>query len=270
MSGLILRQKHSIAERLNVAGLTPSKLALLSAYDISHLKVGSSKTDLRLGDVFDVTGSASETLTIVGTGTALDFAGAGLDAGTLRIEGPAGAYAGHTMSGGRLEITGDAGNYLAAGQIGGLIVVEGSAGDNVGGVLSGQRFGMMGGTVVVGANIGARAGDKMRRGTIIARGKTGTNAGTRMLGGTIWAEGGFGLDPGFMMRRGTLIGPSVERMLPTFADCGRHDLLILRILARYFKEALGPMAPKPLGAFARRVAGDMATIGKGEILLPAS
>ena len=270
MSGLVLRQKHNVAERLNVSALTPSKIANLSAHDIAHIKVGSSKAELRLGDVFDVSGSAGDTLTIESTSAGLDFAGAGLDSGTLRIDGPAGAYAGQGMSGGRLEITGDAGNYLAAGQTGGLIIVQGSAGDNAGGVLSGQRFGMMGGTTVVGGNIGARAGDKMRRGTIIARGKTGTGAGTRMLGGTIWAEGGFGLDPGFMMRRGTLIGPSVERMLPTFADCGRHDLLILRILARYFEQILGPMAPKPPGAFARRIAGDMATIGKGEILLPAN
>ena len=129
---------------------------------------------------------------------------------------------------------------------------------------------MIGGIVVVEGNVGARAGDKMRRGTVIVRGKTGPVAGSRMIGGTIWAEGGFGVEPGLMMRRGTLIGSGVERLLPTFVDCGNHDLVIVRILSRYLKATLGDLAPKPMPLFVRKIAGDMATIGKGEILLPAA
>ena len=139
----------------------------------------------------------------------------------------------------------------------------------LGAVLPGERFGMAGGTVVVAGNIGNRAGDKMRRGTILVKGTTGAQTGTRMVGGTIWAEGGLGADPGFMMRRGTLIAPKVERLLPTFVDCGKHDLVVARILSRYLKKELGPLAPAPLPLFVRKIGGDMATIGKGEILLPA-
>jgi formylmethanofuran dehydrogenase subunit C len=128
---------------------------------------------------------------------------------------------------------------------------------------------MLGGTAVIGGNIGARAGEKMRRGTIIVKGKTGEGAGTRMIGGTIWAEGGIGPLPGFMMRRGTLIGPSVESLLPTFVDCGKHDLVIVRVMSRYLKGALGTLAPAPMPLFVRKIGGDMATIGRGEILLPA-
>jgi formylmethanofuran dehydrogenase subunit C len=128
---------------------------------------------------------------------------------------------------------------------------------------------MLGGTTVIAGNIGARAGEKMRRGTIIVKGKTGEGAGTRMIGGTIWAEGGIGPLPGFMMRRGTLIGPSVESLLPTFVDCGKHDLVIVRVMSRYLKGALGDLAPKPMPLFVRKIGGDMATIGRGEILLPA-
>jgi formylmethanofuran dehydrogenase subunit C len=267
MSGLILRLKSGVTERLDISSMTPGKLAKLSAHDISNIKVGSSRAELKAGDAFDISGTPGEMITIEGSGAALDFAGAGLCGGTVRIDGPVGAYAGRKMTGGKLEIASSAGNYLAAGMTGGLIVVQGSAGDNIGGVLPGERFGMAGGTVVVAGSIGARAGDKMRRGTILVRGKTGTGTGTRMMGGTIWAEGGLGPDPGFMMRRGTLIGPSVERLLPTFADCGLHDLLILRILSRYLRDTLGPLAPGALPAKVRKIAGDMATIGKGEILL---
>jgi formylmethanofuran dehydrogenase subunit C len=58
-------------------------------------------------------------------------------------------------------------------------------------------------------------------------------------------------------------------LLPTFADCGKHDLVILRILSRYMADTLGTLAPRPLPPVVRRLAGDMAAIGKGEILLTA-
>ena len=104
---------------------------------------------------------------------------------------------------------------------------------------------MTGGLIVIEGDAGDRAGDRMRRGTIFMRGKCGAFAGSRMVGGTIWSELGFGTDPGLLLRRGTLIGPSVERMLPTFADAGKHDLVILRILSRYMRATLGARAPKP-------------------------
>ena len=273
MSGITFRLKANPGERLNIADIVPSKLAKLSIGEIARLKVGMGKNDITVGDAFDVSGTVGDTITIEGStgghGMPLDFAGAGLDGGTLRINGDVGPYAGRKMSGGTLEISGNAGNYLGSGMTGGTIHVKGSGGDNLGGVLSGDRFGMAGGTIVVGGNIGARAGDKMRRGTVIVKGKTGDGTGSRMMGGTIWAEGGFGPAPGLMMRRGTLIGPSVESLLPTFADCGVHDLLIVRIIARHLKQSLGALAPAPLPLKVRKIAGDMATIGKGEILLPA-
>ncbi len=274
MSGLTFRLKAPASERLDISSLSPAKLAKLSGHEIASIKVGMSKHALSVGDAFDISGTAGDTLTIEGpgdvSGAALDFAGAGLDSGTLLIVGHVGSQAARKMTGGTLEIRGNAGNSLASGMSGGFIHVSGSAGDNIGGVLPGDRFGMSGGTIVIEGNIGARAGDKMRRGTIIIRGKTGEGSGTRMMGGTIWAEGGFGPLPGLMMRRGTLIGSKVDRLLPTFVDCGNHDLVIVQILSRHLKATLGDLAPKPMPLFVQKIAGDMATIGKGEILLPAA
>jgi len=87
--------------------------------------------------------------------------------------------------------------------------------------------------------------------------------------GTIWTERGFGAAPGLLMRRGSLIGPSVEAMLPTFADSGSHELVILRIMSRYLAETLGPLAPRAVNGPVHKYAGDLATIGKGELLLTA-
>ncbi|HMN38583.1 MAG TPA: formylmethanofuran dehydrogenase subunit C [Hyphomicrobium sp.] len=269
MSGLTLRLKAGAGERLDLTGVTPDKLAALSSSEIANLAVGSDKEQVVLGDAFDISGTPGDTLTIEGAGATLDFVGGGMTGGKLRVTGNVGDYAGRKMSGGRLEISGNAGAYLGSGMSGGIVHVAGNAGDSAGAVLPGERFGMAGGTLVVSGNIGARAGDKMRRGTIIVKGVTGAQTGTRMSGGTIWAEGGLGVDPGFMMRRGTLIAPKVERLLPTFVDCGRHDLVITRVISRHLKAELGDLAPAALPHFVRKIGGDMSVIGRGEILMPA-
>ncbi len=265
MSTLTLTLRQAPAQTLDLSALVPSKLAGLSTGDIEALPLGG----LNVGDAFSVSGTPGDDLVISGSSPFLDYVGAGLDGGTITVEGTVGAYAGRGMKSGRLDIRGDAGAYLASIARGGLIHVTGSAGDYAGGVRAGDKFGMLGGMVLVDGSIGERAGERMRRGTIVARGKFGPAAGSRMVGGTLWTETGFGPRPGPLLRRGTLIGPSVDEVLPTFADCGRIDPVVLRIISRYVTQTLGALAPKPLPVLVRKLAGDQATIGKGEILLTA-
>lgn len=267
MSALRLRTRNAPQARVDLASLNPARLGQLSLGAIERLPLAKGENALNVGDVFTVTGSPGERVVIEGGGGRLDGVGAGLDGGTLVVEGDVGAYAGAGMKAGRLEISGSAGVFAASGMTGGLMLIGGNAGDGLGGVGTGERFGMAGGIVRVAGNVGARAGDRMKRGTIVVRGASGPAAGSRMMGGTIWAEGGFGDGPGPLLRRGTLIGPKAARMLPTFADCGRHQLVILSILSRYLAAELGELAPKAIVGPVRRFAGDMATIGKGEILL---
>ena len=178
MSGLTLRLKAPATERINLSEITPAKLAALSSYAMARLNVGFDKGGLALGDAFDISGDAGDTLTIEGSGAALDFAGSGLDSGTIRIVGNAGAYAGRKMSGGKLEIRGNAGNFLASRATGGMIHVSGNAGDNLGGIIpGGTRFGMHGGIAVVEGNVGVSC-RKNAHGRVIVRGKTGEGAGT--------------------------------------------------------------------------------------------
>jgi len=269
MSGLTFRLRAPPDERLDLSQLTPGRLAALPAAEIPRLVVGTSKSKLTVGDVFAHKGQAGDRVTIVGGSSRLDFIGDELDQGTVVVDGEVGICAGRSMRGGRLEIRGDAGAWLASGLAGGVVFVKGSAAGYVGGQRAGDKFGMTGGTVVIEGDAGDRTGERMRRGTIIVRGRCGACAGSRMLGGTIWAERGFGPATGVLMRRGTLIGPAVETMLPTFADTGRHDLVILRILSRYLAATLGPLAPRALSGGVRKFAGDLATIGKGEILITA-
>lgn len=268
MSALTLKLRAAPDQRLDLSNLSPGKLAAMSQGEIEHVTVGTGRRPAKLGDLFALSGTPGDTLVIEGSTSRVDGIGTGLDQGTMIVEGDAGAYAGRLMRGGRLEIRGGTGPFLASGLRGGLIIAA-TAGDLVGAPRVGERFGMLGGIVIVRGDVGERAGDRMRRGTIIAKGRFGPSAGSRMMGGTLWTEAGYGAGPGPLMRRGTLIGPSVERLLPTFNDAGVHDLNILRIMSRYFAETLGDLAPPPLPAKVRRVAGDLATIGKGEILLTA-
>ena len=269
MSTLSFTLRAAPAQAVDLSALIPSKLAGLSAGDIARLPLGEGAHAPRVGDLFAVGGTPGEAIVLSGGSPLLDYVGAGLDGGTITVEGAVGNHAGRGMTGGRLEIRGDAGAYLASTAKSGFVHVKGSAGDFLGGARPGDRFGLLGGTVLVEGSVGPRAGERMRRGTVVARGKFGPAAGARMVGGTLWTEAGFGPRPGPLLRRGTLIGPSADELLPTYEDCGRHDLVVLRILSRYIAETLGPLAPKPLPAMVRKLAGDLATIGKGEILLTA-
>lgn len=270
MSTLTLKRRAGgslPAGRLNLIGLTPDAFAGQSHDAIAKHTLSVGSQTLALGDVFDVSGSAGETLVIEGSCTACDFIGHRLKHGTIIVDGDVGGYAGRLMSNGHLDIKGGAGPYLASRQSGGLITVSGSAGDFAGGIMAGEKFGMTGGIVIVEGDFGKRAGDRMRRGTLIARGRFGHHAASRMMGGTLWTETGFGPEPGPLLRRGTLIGPAVEQFLPTFVDGGLHDLNILGIISRFMANELGARAPKALPRVVRKYSGDMATIGKGELLL---
>lgn len=273
MSALVLKLRATPPGRIDLSAVIPSATAGKSIAEIERFVVGGGRVPIALADVFAVSGDPAggdeAMITIEGATAHCDGIGAELDGGTIIVDGDAGMYAGRHMKRGRLAIGGSAGAYLAAGLKNGLVSVKGRAGDFVGGVLPGDKNGMAGGSVVVEGDIGERAGDRMRRGTIVTRGKTGASAGSRMLGGTIVAEDGLGPGPGPMLRRGTLIAPNVARMLATFGDCGRHDLGILKIMNQYFAKELGPLAPNPFPALVRRFAGDLATGGKGEILLLA-
>ena len=69
------------------------------------------------------------------------------------------------------------------------------------------------------------------------------------------------------MKRGTIVlGADCEQLSPTFVDCGVHALVAMRLLAGFvggFSRRAGGCLRAPL----RRYAGDMAVLGKGEILV---
>jgi formylmethanofuran dehydrogenase subunit C len=107
----------------------------------------------------------------------------------------------------------------------------------------------------------------MRRGLVIVNGDAGDYLGGRMIAGTILVKHKVGRFAGYGLRRGSLILlDEPKELLPTFGDCGVMDFTYLRLLEHWLREQGKAIS---LGSRARRLMGDMAALGKGEMLIIA-
>jgi formylmethanofuran dehydrogenase subunit C len=253
-------------QRLDLSPLVPHRLAGKTAAEIARIGLQTTRAVVAAGDLFRVRMGDVRHIRIEGACDRLDRIGEQMRDGEIVVDGDVGAQAGRLMAGGRLIVAGNAGPWAASGMSGGEIRISGNADERLGGPLAGETAGMRGGIVVVGGNAGERAGDRMRRGTIIVEGGAGRHAGCRMIAGTLIVRRKAGALPGYLMRRGTIVlGEGAEQLSPTFVDCGIHDLLAVTLMAAFvqsFSARLAPVLRRPL----RRFAGDMAVLGKGEIL----
>lgn len=260
-----LRQRPE--QRLDLSPLVPHLLAGKTAGEIERLELQTTRRPIAVGEIFRLRMGEPGRICIEGGSDRFDRAGAGMSGGEFTVDGDVGIQAGRLMAGGRLTVRGNAGPWAASCMKAGLIEISGAAGDRLGAPLAGEISGMRGGIVVVRRAAGERAGDRMRRGTIIVEGEAGPYAGSRMIAGTLIVAGKAGPLPGFLLKRGSIIlGGGCGEVPPTFLDCGRHDLIALRLLA-------GMVEPysKPAASLLRRrltrLAGDMAVLGKGEMFI---
>jgi formylmethanofuran dehydrogenase subunit C len=263
---LVLTLRERPEQRLDLSPLVPHLLAGKSAADINGIELQTTKIRVTVGDAFRLRMGDAARIRIEGACDRLDRVGAGMSGGEIAITGDVGIQAGRLMTGGRLIVGGNAGHWAASGMKGGEIEIKGSAGDRLGGPLAGEVAGMRGGLVIVRGNAGARAGDRLRRGTILIDGSAGDYAGSRMIAGTLIVRRKAGVLPGYLMKRGTImVGEGCAPLSPTFVDCGTHTLVAMRLLASFVKPYSRETAVS-LGRPLRRYAGDMAVLGKGELL----
>jgi formylmethanofuran dehydrogenase subunit C len=255
-------------QRLDLWPLSPQNLAGKTIAEIERIDVGTTRVRVTAGDVFRIRDGDRTTLVFEGGAERFDRVGMGLTAGSIRVEGEVGVEAGRLMSGGQLTIHGRAGPFAGSGMKGGTLTIQGDAGERLAGPLSGETVGMSGGVLHVRGDAGERAGDRLRRGFILIEGRAGSYAGSRMIAGTLAIGGEAGDLPGYLMGRGTiLLGRGATLVSPSFGDCGEHELVAARLLADYVAQGsvkLAELFRRPL----RRLAGDLAGLGKGEILLP--
>jgi formylmethanofuran dehydrogenase subunit C len=257
-------------QRLDLSPLTPDRLAGVDAKAIERIALNTMRTPVCVADVFRIHPRDPARVVIEGGSSRFDNVAKGMSSGEVLLDGDAGLCAGRSMAGGRLEIRGSVGPWAASGLLGGRVEIAGDAGERLGGPLAGERTGMSGGIVVVAGNAAERAGDRLRRGLIVVEGDAGASPGSRMIAGTLIVCGEAGPLPGYLMRRGTLVLAQVREPLPpTFVAVGGHDLLFFRLLARTL-QPVSRRAAKLLAGRARRFAGDMSILGKGEVLIPAA
>ena len=270
MTALKFTLKNPARQRIDVSPLTPDTLLNKDMGEIGGLMLLNGNREVRVDELFSLEGSDLAHIIFAGATAKLDFIGKGMTQGEIKVEGDAGSYLGMHMKGGRITVQGSVDAYGACEMRGGHILVEGNAGDFLGACLPGNRKGMAGGVVLVRGDVGDRVGDHMRRGAILVEGNTGDYLGSRMTAGTIAVMGVVGRHVGFAMGRGTLLLLQAPAEIPpTFNDCGTHTLGFIPLLLKGFAEYNTPLSD--LGDALKRVrryAGDMCSLGKGEILIP--
>lgn len=267
MTGCTLRLREPPAVPLDLSPLSPERVAGASASAIAAITLRYGNRSIPAGELFAIRGGAhaDDILVFEGTTSLCDRIGAGLARGRIRVLGDAGAEVGLGLRGGTIEVEGRVGVLAAAEARGGLLHVRGDAGERLAGALPGSG-GAAGVTVLVEGRAGPRAGEAMRRGLVILLGGCGDHVGLGLRGGSVIVAGPYGLRPGPGMRRGSilLLEGAVEPG-PTFADAGVHELLWLAVLRRHLTGLglPGLLPPRPV----RRLVGDLADLGKGELLL---
>jgi formylmethanofuran dehydrogenase subunit C len=266
---LVLTLRGRPDQRLDLAPLVPHRLAGMTEAEIEKIELQTTRRRVVVGDAFRLRMGDAKQVRIEASCDRLDRIGQEMTGGEIVVDGNAGARAGRLMRGGRLTIHGSADPWAASGMRGGAFEIFGDAGDHLGGPVAGEVTGMRGGIVLVHGRAGEHAGDRLRRGTIVIESGAGAYAGGRMIAGTLVVLGRAGPLPGYLMKRGTIvIGDTIEELSPTFIDCGVHDLVALRLMAD-FVGGHSVRAGKLLRRSLRRFAGDMATLGKGEIFIRA-
>ncbi len=269
MTSLVLALKQEPDQRLDLSPLVPHLLAGKSEAEIAAIELQTTKHKVTVGDAFTLKPGDASSIRFEGGSARLDNIGLDLKSGEIVVEGACGLYVGRAMSAGTILVTGDCGPFAGSAMSGGKLEIKGDAGDLLAAPQDGEMEGMTGGLLVVRGSAGARAGDRLRRGTIVIEGAAGDHAGSRMIAGTLIVLGTAGALPGTLMRRGTILLGSHTPLAPTFVTCGRNGFGSFSAL---FARLLRPTSEAAAAAFSRpleRFAGDMAALGKGEILLPA-
>jgi formylmethanofuran dehydrogenase subunit C len=227
-----LTLRGALDRTLGLEGLTPDRLAQTAAKEIGDLPVWYGGHRVRLvGDLARTQG-----------------VGAGMTDGELVIQGNVGRDAGAGMSGGVIDIHGD-------------------AGDNVGGAAPGASRGMTGGEIIVRGGAGVDAGASLRRGLIVIGGDAGERAGQRMIAGSVVVFGKAGWGAGRWTKRGSIVALGPIERPATFRYACTYRPPHLRVTLLYLRSRYKlPIADRYVTGRYERYSGDLAELGKGEIL----
>ncbi|MGH7538976.1 MAG: formylmethanofuran dehydrogenase subunit C [Gemmatimonadales bacterium] len=245
---VVLALRGALERTLEADCIVPDRFAAAGAKEIGDLRVWYGGQPAQLGDFFTVRGERARRVRIEGQLDRVEGVGAGMTAGELVIEGNAGRDVGMQMAGGTIEIRGD-------------------AGDNAGGAGPGASRGMSGGEIIIHGSTGAEAGAAMRRGLIVIGGNAGERAGRGMIAGSVVVLGAAARGAGRWIKRGTIVALGPVEPPATFRYACTYRPLHLRVTFLYLRDRYGlPIADRYVTGRYHRYSGDLAELGKGEIL----
>jgi formylmethanofuran dehydrogenase subunit C len=263
---ITLTLRAPLERPLDADAIAPDRFAALGAQEIAALPLWDGRNSIALGDVFSVNGERSQTVVLEGDLTKLHGVGSMMSAGTLEITGSIGNSVGARMRGGAISVQGSAGDDAGSAMAGGSLVIAGSAGDRVGGALPGASKGMTGGDIIVRGGVGREGGARMRRGILYCA-TAGTGAGLGMIAGNIIVAGAIGDGAGAGNKRGSIVALGGMRVPQTYAYACTYRPPHLSLMLRFLRARYGiSVDDAHLRGLYRRYSGDLAEIGKGEIL----
>lgn len=268
---LILTLKETPPRRVDLSPLSQVQGKALE--EIARFELWMGRERLLLEELFELSGEVSDRVVLKGGSRKLDFLGAHASGMAFEVEGDLGDYVGLKSRNCRIEVRGGVGDFAGAEMEGGTLIVSGNAGHFAGAALPGDRRGMRDGLLLIRGDAGDRLGDQLRSGNLLVEGSAGDFCASRVIAGTVAVMGKVGRLPGYGLRRGTLLlWEAPGEVPPTFGDCGVATFLYLRLwFESWQRMGLESRFASPEAAFtrARKLGGDLAAVGHGEILIRA-
>jgi formylmethanofuran dehydrogenase subunit C len=246
---LVAKLKTPLKQRADMSEVLAGPWTTLSPSDMAARAVYLERDGrVSLGDLFSIEGSPTGRIEFSGNLDLADRLGAGLQEGEVLVTSNVGREAGLAMAGGILNIDGDAGPRAGAAPLG-------------------YKRGMTGGELIVRGSAGPEAGALMRRGLLVIGRTAGALTGRGMIAGTVIILGAAGPDSGLWSKRGSVVVLGKITPPETYAFACTYQPIHLRLmLTRLRKEYRLPIQRKHFTGLYHRYSGDLAEIGKGEIL----
>ncbi len=246
--GIIARLRAPLSGRADLGEVLTPGWVTLGPGDLAVRPVRIDGRLAAVGDLFDLSGQPAGRIRFEGDLRHADRLAAGLAEGEVIVEDGVGEEAGLGMSGGS-------------------VVIRGNAGARAGGAAPEARRGMSGGELVIHGNAGTDAGARMRRGLIAIGGRAAANAGATMIAGTVVIVGAAGPGAGLWSKRGSIVALGNVFVPETYRYACTCQPIWLRLALSRLRTAYGlPLKTRHLSGFYRRYSGDLADIGRGEIL----
>jgi formylmethanofuran dehydrogenase subunit C len=246
---LVAKLKCKLNQRADLSEVLAEPWTTVSPDDMAARTVYLEREGrVQLGDLFAIEGQPTGRIEFNGDLEMADRLGAGLREGEVLVKGNVGRETGLAMAGGVLEIDGDAGPRAGAAPLG-------------------YKRGMLGGELLIRGSAGAEAGALMRRGLLVIGRTAGALTGRGMIAGTIIVFGGAGADSGLWSKRGSVVVLGQITPPETYAYACTYQPVHLRLMFTRLAARYGlPIQRKHLTGLYHRYSGDLAELGKGEIL----